>query len=127
MNLPNKLTLARVIAVPFFIIAYLTQHFYIAVILFILASVTDMLDGKIVNYTQNDGMLSNYIRTLYEMKDGTIAVSVTGGVQLIRDGGIVKSFGESNGIPTNSILSLCEDFEGRLILGTNGKIGRAHV
>ena len=78
-------------------------------------------DGTLVNYTQHDGMLSNYIRTLYEMKDGTIAVSVTGGVQLIRDGGIVKSFGESNGIPTNSILSLCEDFEGRLILGTNGK------
>ena len=78
-------------------------------------------DGTIVNYTQNDGMLSNYIRTLYEMKDGTIAVSVTGGVQLIRDGKIVKSFDESNGIPTNSILSLCEDFEGRLILGTNGK------
>ena len=66
-------------------------------------------DGKIVNYTQDDGMLSNNIRTVYEMADGTIAVSVTGGVQLIRDGKIVQSFDESKGIPTNSILSLCED------------------
>ena len=78
-------------------------------------------DGEIVNYTQDDGMLSNYIRTLYEMADGTIAVSVTGGVQLLRDGKIVQSFAEADGIPTNSILSLCEDFEGRLILGTNGR------
>jgi len=78
-------------------------------------------DGEIVNYTQKDGMLSNNIRTIYEMKDGTIAVSVTGGVQLIRDGKIVQSFSESDGIPTNSVLSLCEDFEGRLILGTNGR------
>ena len=78
-------------------------------------------DGEIVNYTQDDGMLSNNIRTLYEMEDGTIAVSVTGGVQLLRDGEIVQSFSEADGIPTNSILSLCEDFEGRLILGTNGR------
>ncbi len=78
-------------------------------------------DGEIVNYTQSDGMLSNNIRTLYEMKDGTIAVSVTGGVQLMRDGEIVQSFAESDGIPTNSILSLCEDFDGRLLLGTNGR------
>ena len=78
-------------------------------------------DGEIVTYTQSDGMLSNNIRTLYEMEDGTIAVSVTGGVQLMRDGEILQSFGESEGIPTNSILSLCEDFEGRLLLGTNGK------
>ena len=78
-------------------------------------------DGEIVTYTQGDGMLSNNIRTLYEMADGTIAVSVTGGVQLLRDGKIAQSFSESDGIPTNSILSLCEDYEGRLILGTNGR------
>ena len=78
-------------------------------------------DGAIVTYTQNDGMLSNNIRTVYEMEDGTIAVSVTGGVHLLRDGKILQSFGEADGIPTNSILSLCEDFEGRLILGTNGR------
>ena len=78
-------------------------------------------DGEIVTSTQNDGMLSNNIRTVYEMEDGTIAVSVTGGVHLMRDGEIVRSFSEADGIPTNSILSLCEDFEGRLLLGTNGR------
>lgn len=47
MNLPNKLTIARVIAVPFFIAAYLTQNYIPAFIIFIVASFTDMLDGKI--------------------------------------------------------------------------------
>ena len=47
MNLPNKLTIARVIAVPFFIAAYLTGWYLPAFVIFVLASLTDMLDGKI--------------------------------------------------------------------------------
>ena len=78
-------------------------------------------DGTFTCYTQEQGMLSNYIRTVYEMRDGTIAVSATGGVQLLRDGAIYKTYDQSAGIPTTSILSLCEDFEGRLLLGTNGR------
>lgn len=78
-------------------------------------------DGEIVTYTPDDGLLSNKVRTLYEMEDGTIAVSVTDGIHLMRDGEIVKSFDKNDGLPTNSILSLCEDFEGRLLLGTNGR------
>ena len=47
MNLPNKLTLGRVIAVPFFIAAYMLEYYWAALILFIAASITDLLDGKI--------------------------------------------------------------------------------
>lgn len=47
MNLPNKLTVLRVIMIPFFVFFYLTGKVYIADVLFILASLTDMLDGKI--------------------------------------------------------------------------------
>ena len=47
MNLPNKLTIGRVIAVPFFIAAYMLEYYLIAFVIFILASLTDMLDGKI--------------------------------------------------------------------------------
>lgn len=49
MNLANKLTMFRVVIVPFFVAALSLsqpQHL-IALILFALASVTDMLDGKI--------------------------------------------------------------------------------
>ena len=47
MNLPNKLTIARIIAVPFYILFHLTGHYIIALILFILAAVTDYFDGMI--------------------------------------------------------------------------------
>lgn len=52
MNLPNKLTLTRVILIPFFVFFMLAPYFpeygkYIAVVIFIVASLTDLLDGKI--------------------------------------------------------------------------------
>ncbi|MDP4120489.1 MAG: CDP-diacylglycerol--glycerol-3-phosphate 3-phosphatidyltransferase [Bacillota bacterium] len=51
MNTPNKLTLLRVILVPFFVFALLAintpYNFLTALIIFIAASITDMLDGKI--------------------------------------------------------------------------------
>ncbi|MBO6229756.1 MAG: CDP-diacylglycerol--glycerol-3-phosphate 3-phosphatidyltransferase [Ruminiclostridium sp.] len=51
MNLANKLTMFRVILVPFFIAALMIPvipaRFTIALVIFALASITDMLDGKV--------------------------------------------------------------------------------
>jgi len=51
MNLPNKLTMLRVIMIPFFIVFLLVPvtpyDKWIALAIFILASLTDLLDGKI--------------------------------------------------------------------------------
>jgi CDP-diacylglycerol--glycerol-3-phosphate 3-phosphatidyltransferase len=50
MTLPNKLTIGRIVIVPFFVAAVLINfpfHHAVALVLFIAASVTDMLDGKI--------------------------------------------------------------------------------
>ena len=47
MNLPNKLTVLRVIMIPFFVFFYLTGNAVIDDLIFIIASLTDMLDGKI--------------------------------------------------------------------------------
>ena len=52
MNLPNKLTMMRVILIPFFVFFLLAPYFadygkYIALTIFIVASLTDLADGKI--------------------------------------------------------------------------------
>lgn len=52
MNLPNKLTVLRIIMVPFFVLFMLTDiggtaNKWISLVLFCVASLTDLLDGKI--------------------------------------------------------------------------------
>ena len=52
MNLPNKLTVLRMIMVPFFVLFMLTDiggpaNKWITLVIFCVASLTDMLDGKI--------------------------------------------------------------------------------
>ncbi|MDE7242560.1 MAG: CDP-diacylglycerol--glycerol-3-phosphate 3-phosphatidyltransferase [Oscillospiraceae bacterium] len=50
MNLPNKLTLLRILLIiPFLLVLYLDVPYasYVALAIFIAASLTDMLDGKI--------------------------------------------------------------------------------
>ena len=52
MNLPNKLTVLRIILVPVFVAVLLSNCFgdnskWVALAIFIIASLTDLLDGKI--------------------------------------------------------------------------------
>lgn len=47
MNLPNKLTLIRIILVPVCMALTLSEHFYWALAVFVVASITDFFDGYI--------------------------------------------------------------------------------
>lgn len=50
MNLPNKLTVGRIVLVPLFVAATLITfplHHLAALIIFAIASITDLLDGRI--------------------------------------------------------------------------------
>lgn len=72
MNLPNKLTLARVFAVPFFIVAYMMQSYWIALVIFILASLTDMLDGKIARARN---LITNFGKIMDPLADKVLVYS----------------------------------------------------
>ena len=54
MNTANKLTMARVVMIPIFLaVLYLVippYHNYIALAIFVLASVTDFIDGYVARH-----------------------------------------------------------------------------
>ena len=71
MNLPNKLTIARVIAVPFFIGAYFSWYL-LAFIIFVAASLTDMLDGKIA---RKYNLVTNFGKIMDPLADKVLVYS----------------------------------------------------
>lgn len=72
MNLPNKLTVARVIAVPFFVVCFMYKHFWIALLLFSIASLTDLLDGKIA---RSRGLVTNFGKIMDPLADKILVYS----------------------------------------------------
>lgn len=70
MNLPNKLTLLRIILVPFFVFFlladYIPNHYLIALILFCAASYTDHLDGKIA---RRDNLITDFGKFMDPLAD----------------------------------------------------------
>ena len=72
MNLPNKLTLARIFAVPVFVALYLLKLYIPAFAVFILASLTDMLDGKIA---RKYNLVTNFGKIMDPLADKVLVYS----------------------------------------------------
>lgn len=71
MNLPNKLTILRVCLIPFFVIFMLTpladgNGKYIALAIFIVASLTDTLDGYLA---RRDNLVTNFGKFMDPLAD----------------------------------------------------------
>ena len=76
MNLPNKLTIFRVILIPFFIVFLLVPitpvDKWIALAIFIIASLTDLLDGKIA---RKYGLVTNFGKFMDPLADKLLVCS----------------------------------------------------
>ena len=76
MNLPNKLTVLRVILVPFFLFFLLTDIVpfskLIALIIFALASITDALDGHIA---RSRNLVTTFGKFLDPLADKVLVIS----------------------------------------------------
>lgn len=66
MNLPNKLTISRILLVPVFIVLYIYQLYFLAFIVFVLASLTDLLDGYIA---RKHKLISNFGKIMDPLAD----------------------------------------------------------
>ena len=58
---PNLLTLARLIFIPFIVIAVLDDHYFWALTLFIVAGITDGLDGLLARLLKQKTLLGQYL------------------------------------------------------------------
>ena len=75
MNLPNKLTIARMVMVPLFMIALLINtpvSRIIATVIFALASLTDMLDGQIA---RKYNMVTNFGKLMDPLADKVLTAA----------------------------------------------------
>ena len=79
MNLPNKLTVLRVCMIPFFVVMLLLNggenqtYRYIAAAIFIVASLTDMLDGKIA---RKYNLVTNFGKFMDPLADKLLVLSL---------------------------------------------------
>ncbi len=78
MNIANKLTILRVIMIPFFIVFYMTEIIpqpagrYIALAIFIIASYTDHLDGKLA---RKYNLITNFGKFMDPLADKLLVCS----------------------------------------------------
>lgn len=76
MNLPNKLTLLRVIMIPFFVVFMLMDGMasarYIALAIFVIASLTDFLDG---NIARKRNLVTNFGKFMDPLADKLLVCS----------------------------------------------------
>ena len=72
MNLPNKLTTLRMILVPVFIVVYLMGYHYASAVIFIIASLTDFLDGHLARKYH---LITNFGKIMDPLADKLLVTS----------------------------------------------------
>lgn len=75
MNLPNKLTLSRIILVPFFVASLLINfpfHTAVALVIFVVETFTDMFDGKIA---RSRGLVTDFGKFADPLADKILVLS----------------------------------------------------
>ena len=92
MNLPNKLTVLRIIMVPFFVFFTLTDtggaaNKWIALVLFCIASLTDLLDGKIA---RKYNLVTNFGKFMDPLADKLLVCSAM--ICMIESGQLSAAF-----------------------------------
>ena len=61
LNIPNTLTILRVLLIPVFVILLMDQHFAWSFVIFVIAGITDAVDGGLARITHQRTTLGAYL------------------------------------------------------------------
>ncbi|MBR5712247.1 MAG: HD domain-containing protein [Lachnospiraceae bacterium] len=76
--------------------------------------------GRIVCFTQADGIPSERVRMVYECRDGRILAACTGGLAVIRGNTVIDIYNDEDGLKNTEILTATEAANGDILIGTDG-------
>ncbi|MBQ4462972.1 MAG: response regulator, partial [Eubacterium sp.] len=77
-------------------------------------------DGSHDIYNESVGTLGGRFRLTIELSDGTILAASNMGLTYIKDGKVVTTLGEADGLETTQILSMCEKPDKNILVGSDG-------
>jgi ligand-binding sensor domain-containing protein/signal transduction histidine kinase len=84
------------------------------------------IDGsRSIQYTKRDGLINDFIRAIYQGRDGSMWIGTDEGVSRWRQGRFTN-YGIKQGLCYFSIRSLAEDRNGDLWIGTDHGVSRLH-
>lgn len=77
-------------------------------------------NGKLKQFTEQEGLLSSSVRVVSECEDGSMLVATNDGLNVIEGDRIVKGYGQAQGLEVRLILTLTEGFNHEVIAGSDG-------
>ncbi len=77
-------------------------------------------DGEITSFSTLNRMPNNEIRCISPLPDGRTLVGTNGGVAVIKDGVIIRSYRQEDGLDNTEIFSVSEGDGGSIYVGTDG-------
>ena len=77
-------------------------------------------DGEIISYNEDNGLVNNGTRCTVIGLDGSVLECTSGGLVIIKDGGIVRTIGAESGISNTVFLTAADDSDGKIYIGTDG-------
>ncbi len=80
----------------------------------------DPSDESMTFCNTENGLISNLVRLVYEMSDGSFAIATQEGVNIVKDGKVIGTYNSDNGLAVSSILCLAQDSDGTLYMGSDG-------
>ncbi|MBR3245619.1 MAG: SpoIIE family protein phosphatase [Parasporobacterium sp.] len=76
--------------------------------------------GNVTAYTVEDGLLSDQVRIVSEAADGSMMAACAGGLSVIKDARVAKSYTEADGIENTAALTVTNAPNGDILIGSDG-------